>query len=278
MALTIQTNLSSQQVLANLNQNDTALQSSMEKLSTGSRINTAADDAAGLAISQGLQAQIGGLTQASQNAADGVALIQTASGALTQVNSILQRVRDLAVQAANDTNNTSSRGDIQTEVTSLAAELTRIGSSTNFNGINLLDGTASALTFQVGAGSVAANDQVTVDLSSANATAVGTAVGALTFDTSANALASIAAIDTQIQTVSTAEANIGASQDRLESTQQSLAVNTENLTAANSQISDTDMASEMANYTKENVLVQAGTAMLSQANQQDQLVLKLLQG
>jgi flagellin len=278
MVMTINTNISALQVTNALNQNQTALQNSMQKLSTGSRINTAADDPAGLAISQGLQSQIGGLNQASSNAADGISLIQTASGALTQVSAILQNVRDLAVQAANDTENVASRGDIQTEVTSLASELTRIGASTNFNGINLLDGTASALTFQVGSGSTAAANQITLDLSGANATSIGTAVAALTFDSAADAATSIAALDTQIQSVSTEQATLGASQDRLQSTQQSLAIDSENLTAANSQISDTDMASEMANFTKDNVLVQAGTAMLSQANQQSSLVLKLLQG
>jgi flagellin len=278
MVMTINTNISALQVTNALNQNQTALQNSMQKLSTGSRINTAADDPAGLAISQGLQSQIGGLNQASSNAADGISLIQTASGALTQVSAILQNVRDLAVQAANDTENVASRGDIQTEVTSLASELTRIGASTNFNGINLLDGSASALTFQIGSGSGAAANQITLDLSGANATSIGTAVAALTFDSAADAATSIAALDTQIQSVSTEQATLGASQDRLQSTQQSLAIDSENLTAANSQISDTDMASEMANFTKDNVLVQAGTAMLSQANQQSSLVLKLLQG
>ncbi|WP_349815170.1 flagellin [Curtobacterium sp. MCBD17_040] len=280
--MTINTNLSAQMVLDNLNTNDTALQSSMQKLSTGSKINTAADDPAGLAISQGFQSQTGGLTQASQNTADGINLIQTASGALSQVSSILQTVRNLGVQAANDTNNANSRTDIQTQVTQLADELTRISSSTNFNGINLLDGSAGAgtgkLNLQVGAGSTAANDTIQVDLSGANVATVATAVSALTFDNTTDAEASIAALDTQIQNVSSAQSTLGATQNRLQSTQQSLAVDTQNLTAANSTISDTDMASEMANFTSKNVLVQAGAAMLSQANQQSQQVLKLLQG
>jgi flagellin len=283
MAMTINTNLSANQVLSNLNSNQDALRSSMQKLSTGSRINTAADDAAGLAISQGLQSQIGGLTTASRNTQNGINLIQTASGALTQVSSILQSVRDLAVQASNDTNNTDSRTDIQTQVTQLTKELTRIAGSTNFNGINLLDASAGAgadgkLNLQVGAGASATNDVIQVDLSGANVTAVATAVGALTFDSTTNAQAAITALDTQIQNMSTAQATLGATQNRLQSTQQSLAVNTQNLTAAKSTISDTDMASEMANFTSKNVLVQAGAAMLSQANQQSQQVLKLLQG
>ncbi|MDQ1609200.1 MAG: flagellin [Microbacteriaceae bacterium] len=275
MAMTINTNLGALQVTNALSQNQAALQSSMQKLATGSRINTAADDPAGLAISQGLQSQIGGLNQASANVADGISLIQTASGALTQVSSILQNIRNLAVQAGNDTQNANSRADIQTEVTALAGQLTQIGNATNFNGVSLLDGTAN-LTLQVGANGTA-NDQVSANLTSANVVAIGTAVAALTFSSAANAQASINSLDTQIQTVSTAQANIGAVQNVLQAQAQTLSVNSENLTAANSQISDTNMATEMANFTKNNVLVQAGTAMLSQANQQSQLVLKLLQ-
>jgi flagellin len=278
MAMTINTNLSALSVTNALNSNQAALQSSMNKLSSGSQLNTAADNPAGLAISQGLQAQIGGLNQAAQNTASGINLIQTASGALSQVSNILQTINSLAVQAANDTNNTASRTDIQTQVTALAAQLTAIGSSTNFNGVKLLDGSATgaaALNFQTGAN---ATDSVTLDLGTANVTTIGTAVAALTFATAANAQASITAIQAQIQTVSTAQATLGATQNVLTSTAQSIAVNSQNLTAANSQIADTDMASEMAKYSKENVLMQAGTAMLSQANQQSQLILKLLQG
>jgi len=278
MAMTINTNLSALSVTNALNSNQAALQSSMNKLSSGSQLNTAADNPAGLAISQGLQAQIGGLNQAAQNTASGINLIQTASGALSQVSNILQTINSLAVQAANDTNNTASRTDIQTQVTALAAQLTAIGSSTNFNGVKLLDGSATgaaALNFQTGAN---ATDSVSLDLGTANVTTIGTAVAALTFATAANAQASITAIQAQIQTVSTAQATLGATQNVLTSTAQSIAVNSQNLTAANSQIADTDMASEMAKYSKENVLMQAGTAMLSQANQQSQLILKLLQG
>lgn len=278
MAMTINTNLSALSVTNALNSNQAALQSSMNKLSSGSQLNTAADNPAGLAISQGLQAQIGGLNQAAQNTASGINLIQTASGALSQVSNILQTINSLAVQAANDTNSTASRTDIQTQVTALAAQLTSIGTSTNFNGVKLLDGSATgaaALNFQTGAN---ATDSVSLDLGTANVTSIGTAVAALTFDTAANAQASITAIQAQIQTVSTAQATLGATQNVLTSTAQSIAVNSQNLTAANSQIADTDMASEMAKYSKENVLMQAGTAMLSQANQQSQLILKLLQG
>ncbi|MFE4468243.1 flagellin [Leifsonia sp. NPDC056824] len=278
MAMTINTNLSALSVTNSLNSNQAALQSSMNKLSTGSQLNTAADNPAGLAISQGLQAQIGGLNQAGQNTASGINLIQTASGALSQVSNILQTINSLAVQAANDTNNVASRTDIQTQVTALAAQLTSIGTSTNFNGVALLDGTATgpaALNFQTGAN---AGDKVSLDLGTANVKTIGTAVAALKFDNATDAQTSITAIQAQIQTVSTAQATLGATQNVLTATAQNIAVNSQNLTAANSQIADTDMASEMAKYSKENVLMQAGTAMLSQANQQSQLILKLLQG
>lgn len=278
MAMTINTNLSAITVTNSLNANQLALSDSMAKLSSGSQLNTAADNPAGLAISQGLQAQIGGLTQAGQNTASGINLIQTASGALSQVSNILQTINSLAVQAANDTNNTASRTDIQTQVTALAGELTQIGSSTNFNGVKLLNGSATgtaALNFQVGS---SATDTVTLDLGAANVSTIATTVSGLKFDNATDAQASITAIQSQIQTVSTAQATLGSTQNVLQSTAQSIAVNSQNLTAANSQIADTDMAAEMAKYSKESVLMQAGTAMLSQANQQSQLILKILQG
>lgn len=276
MGMQINTNISALNAYRNLNNTQSDLSKSLEKLSSGLRINRAADDAAGLAISEGLKSQVGGLTVAARNAQDGISVVQTAEGQLTEVHSILQRVRDLAVQAGNDSNNTDSRAAIKTEVDQLTKELTRISGSANFNGINLLDGSNATLTFQVGAGSVAANDQIAVDLSGANVSTVATAVGALTFDTSANALTSIAALDTQIKNVSTARANLGAVQNRFESTIRSLNVSQENLSAANSRITDTDMASEMVKYTRSNILSQAGTAMLAQANQSGQGVLQLL--
>jgi flagellin len=274
--MTINTNISALQVENALSTNNAAMQSSMEELSTGSAINTAADDPAGLAISQGLQAQVGALTQDAQNVSDGVNLIQTASGALTQVSSILQSMNSLAVQAANDTNDPASRTDIQTQATALEGELNQISSSTNFDGVNLLDGTAGTLNIQVGTDGTA-NSQVGIDLTDENVGALTSAGSTLQFDTAEDAQASITAIQADIQTVSTWQANLGATQNVLTSTGQNIATSSQNLTAANSTISDADMASTMANYTKDSVLVQAGTAMLSQANQNDQLVLKLLQ-
>jgi flagellin len=276
MGMQINTNVAANNAYRNLNNTQGDLSKSLEKLSSGLRINRAADDAAGLAISQGLKSQVGGLTVAARNAQDGISVVQTAEGQLTEVHSILQRVRDLAVQAGNDSNNTDSRTAIKTEVDQLTSELTRISGDANFNGIKLLDGSNATLTFQVGAGSVAANDQIAVSLSGANVATVATAVGALTFDTSANALTSIAALDTQITTVSTARATLGAVQNRFESTIRGLNVSKENLSAASSRITDTDMAEEMVKYTRSNILSQAGTAMLAQANQTGQGVLQLL--
>jgi flagellin len=190
-------------------------------------------------------------------------------------------MRDLAVQAGNDSNNADSRTAIKTESDALAAELTRISTSTNFNGISLLTGATAGdgtgnLTFHVGAGGVAANDQIDVDLTGADVGAVATAAAALTFDSSANAAASVIAIDTQIESISSARAELGAAQNRFESTIRSLNVSAENLSAAESRIRDTDMAAEMVNYTRASILSQAGTSMLAQANQANQGVLKLL--
>jgi flagellin len=273
MGMQINTNLAANNTYRNLNSTQNDLSKSLEKLSSGLRINRAADDAAGLAISEGLRSQVGGLTVAARNAQDGISVVQTAEGGLTEVHSILQRVRDLAVQAGNDSNNADARTAIQTEVTALSDELTRIGNSTNFNGIDLLNST-DTLTFQVGAGSVAANDQISVSLT--DITAVATTVAGLTFDSADNALTSIAALDTQITAVSSARSELGAVQNRFEHSIASTNVAKENLTAAQSRIRDVDMAEEMVKYTRSNVLSQAGTAMLAQANQSTQGVLSLL--
>ena len=287
MGFVINNNLAANTSYRNLNATQGDLSKSLEKLSTGLRINRAADDAAGLSISEGLKAQVTGSAVASRNAQDGISVIQTTEGALTEVHSILQRVRDLAVQAGNDSNNADSRKAILSEATSLTAEVGRIGQSTNFNGIKLLDGTAGTagvMSFQVGAGGTA-NDKITVDLNPADLDAIKTALDGLTgtaasatdgFKDATSATATIAALDTQIQAVSTARASLGASQNRLEHTIKSLNVAGENLQAAQSRIADVDMASEMVKFTKANILSQAGTAMLAQANQSSQGVLSLL--
>ncbi|WP_104082091.1 flagellin [Cryobacterium sp. Y11] len=426
MGMQVNTNIAANNAYRNLATTQNDLSKSLEKLSSGLRINRAADDAAGLAISEGLKSQVGGLTVASRNAQDAISVIQTAEGSLNEVTSILQRMRDLAVQAGNDSNSAQSRNAISTEVTALHEELVRIKDSTNFNGTKLLDGPNAAgtsiLNFQIGADGNSAS-QMSVDLESsdigevANALKFGTTVGeALSFDladanlstirtaiaddasylddagtgpadakitfttgnqdvnvfldgtartdvelaaalnanedfsrtysatnepvlvdgeptgattlviarreidpesngsdlittvafqtgaqietaaagttgspvmvrddvllgfnTAAEAQASITAIDEQITAVSTARAELGSYQNRFESVIKNLAVSKENLTAAGSRIRDTDMAEEMVKYTRANILSQAGTAMLAQANQSNQGVLQLLQ-
>jgi len=273
----INTNVAANNAYRNLNNTQNEVSKSLEKLSSGLRINRAADDAAGLAISEGLKAQVGGLTVAARNAQDGISVVQTAEGSLTEVHSILQRMRDLAVQGGNDSNNATSRSAIKTEADELGKELDRITNGTNFNGIDLLKG--GSLNFQVGAGSTA-NDTIQVGLADV-ATAVGTlsgAAGATGFDVTSNATANttITAIDTAITAISTARSQLGASQNRFESAVRSLNVSKENLSAASSRITDTDMAEEMVKYTRSNILSQAGTAMLAQANQSNQGVLQLL--
>ncbi|MDT0200816.1 flagellin [Nocardioides sp. AE5] len=372
MSLRINQNIDAFNSYRNLSVTQGQMSKSLEKLSSGFRINRAADDAAGLAISEGLRSQVGGLKVAARNAQDGISVVQTAEGALTEVHSILQRMRDLAVQASNDSNNGNARANITAEANQLQSELGRIASSTNFNGTNLLDGTAGTLAFQVGADGNA-NSRIDVDLTTANVanvanaltsgggnsyavvtptavtgnwtftttgvaatstvamgaagslhtvddvasklnadagfsanfratvnannelvvnatnggtlatTAPGTGgaagaavVGGISFASHSDAQAAIGAIDSQIQTISTARANLGALQNRFEHTINNLNVAVENLSASESRIRDTDMAAEMMNFTRAQILSQAGTAMLAQANQAPQGVLQLL--
>lgn len=390
MGMSINTNLSALNTYRNLSSTQNDLSKSLEKLSSGLRINRAADDAAGLSISEGLKSQVGGLTVAARNAQDGISVVQTAEGGLTETHSILQRMRDLAVQAGNDSNNATSRDAIKTEVGQLQKELGRIASSTNFNGTSLLNSTKE-LSFQVGAN---AGDDSTIkvnladlnvtaianklsggDLSTAGSTfaiadpkalagkatftvdngagekttietkdlgtagkftsvqqyadalngddafaanfsasvqkdangagigivvtalnggalenadngaagtgldvgAKGTALGVgVKFDTAADAQASITLIDAQIAKVSSARSNLGAIQNRFDHAINVTNVAKENLTAAKSRITDVDMAEEMVKYTRDNILSQAGTSMLAQANQSTQGVLSLL--
>ena len=237
---------------------------SMERLSSGYRINRAADDAAGLAISEKLRGQIRGLSQAQRNAQDGVSLVQTAEGSLNEVHSMLQRVRELAVQYSNGTLSTSDKAAITAEAAQLASEIERIGTTTNFNGIKLLDGSASTVSFQVGAND---NDQITVTTES-----LGGKVGSI----DVSQTSAISAIDAAIQNVSTLRSTFGAVQNRLEHTLNNISTYQENLTASESRIRDVDMASEMVEFSKYQILQQAGTSMLAQANQAPQGVLSLL--
>jgi flagellin len=381
--MSINTNIAANNSYRNLTNTQNDLSKSLEKLSSGLRINRAADDAAGLAISEGLKSQVGGLTVASRNAQDGISVIQTAEGSLAEVHSILQRIRDLAVQAGNDSNNSTSRGAITTEVSQLTTELGRIADATNFNGTQLLDGSNASLKFQVGANGDASS-QIAVALSGANVKGVAAALttgaagavvavatptlvagatsfsitkgtttstvsvtlgaagtyntvqdvadalnadtgfkgaltasvnssnklvvtalnggtvvggatagthasagtgfavsaagpaGALDFSTAVGAAAAITTLDAQISSISTARASLGAAQNRFESVIRNLSVSKENLSAAGSRIRDTDMAEEMVKFTRANILSQAGTAMLAQANQTTAGVLQLL--
>ena len=283
MGMQINTNVSALNAYRNLASTQNDLSKSLEKLSSGLRINRAADDAAGLSISEGLRSQVSGLNVAARNAQDGISVIQTAEGALTEVHSILQRMRDLAVQGGNDSNNADSRTAIQTEADELSKELARISASTSFNGISLMDG--HSMTFQVGAnGDAAATDGNTISVKVADLSVLGDLKGAdavtagtgFTVTTNADAATTIEAIDTAITAISSQRASLGAAQNRFESTINSLNVSAENLSAAESRIRDTDMASEMVKFTSKNILSQAGTAMLAQANQANQGVLQLL--
>ena len=237
---------------------------SMERLSSGYRINRAADDAAGLAISEKLRGQIRGLSQAQRNAQDGVSLVQTAEGSLNEVHSMLQRVRELAVQFQNGTLSTSDKAAITAEAAQLQSEIERIGTTTNFNGIKLLDGSASTVSFQVGAND---GDVISVDTST-----LTDKIGTIDID-GTNA---ISAIDAAISNVSAMRGQFGAVQNRLEHTLNNISTYQENLTASESRIRDVDMASEMVEFSKNQILQQAGTSMLAQANQAPQGVLSLL--
>ncbi|MBB3870177.1 flagellin [Parageobacillus toebii NBRC 107807] len=245
-------------------------QKNMEKLSSGLRINRAGDDAAGLAISEKMRAQIRGLSQASRNAQDGISLIQTAEGALTETHAILQRMRELAVQAANDTNdNTVDRAALQLEVTELINELDRINSDTKFNQKDLF-----GQTFTIHIGPDSSSQTLSVDIDAVGASDLG--VDAVDISTQNGASSAIDIINNAINTVSTTRAQLGAWQNRLEHTIANLDNAAENLTAAESRIRDVDMAKEMMEFTKNNILSQAAQAMLAQANQLPQGVLQLL--
>jgi flagellin len=237
---------------------------SMERLSSGYRINRAADDAAGLAISEKLRGQIRGLAQAQRNAQDAVSLVQTGEGSLNEVHSMLQRVRELAVQYQNGTLSTSDKAAITAEAAQLQSEIERIGAAADFNGIKLLDGTAGTISFQVGA-----NDG---DVISVTTSTLTSQIGTIDVTTTT----SISAIDAAIQNVSTMRGQFGAVQNRLEHTLNNLATYQENLMASESRIRDVDMAAEMVEFSKNQILQQAGTSMLAQANQAPQAVLSLL--
>ncbi len=274
----INTNVGALNANRNLNFNNTQMGKTMEKLSSGYRINRAADDAAGLAISEKMRFQINGLTQAQRNAQDGISLIQTAEGALTEVHSMLQRLNTLANQAANGTYDATDRAKIQLEVDELIGEISNIASTVNFNGISLLN-SSDKVTFQIGSD---ANTSISIQLASLTPSDLGKSLAnglkslTVTGADATNANAAITAIKSAISQVSTQRATFGAVQNRLEHTVNNLGVMVENLSASESRIRDADMATEMTAFTKNQILVQAGTAMLAQANSAPQSVLRLL--
>jgi flagellin len=271
MSMSVQTNIEAFDAHRNLVNTSNQLSESMQKLSSGYRINKAADDAAGLAISEKLSAQVSGLTQAQQNAQDATNLVQTADGSMAEVQSMLQRVRDLAVEYNNGTLSTSDQAAITAEVAQLCAEIANIGADTTFNGIALLTGNAT-ITFQVGA-----NDGETIATSAIKlfGSGAGFAIDSSIFNFSGSTI-NISQIDAAIENVSTDRATFGAVQNRLQHTLNNLANYQENLSASESSIKDVDMAAEMVNFTKLQVLQQAGMSVLAQANQSSQSVLSLL--
>jgi flagellin len=252
-----------------------ALQSkSSARLSSGLRINSAADDAAGLAISEKMRAQVRGLDQASRNAQDGISLVQTAEGGITEISNMVQRVRELTVQSANDTNQSEDRAKIQTEVDQLLGEIDSMAGRVEFNKKTLLDGSQSGITLQVGAN---ASQTIKFSIQAMNASGLGIKSINIGSGVSAAGITSqLDTLDAALGTIATQRANLGAMQNRLEYTVKSLDISSENLSASESRIRDTDMAKEMMNLTKANILNQASTSMLAQANQAPQGVLSLL--
>jgi len=273
IAMIINHNITAINAQRNLGSVTGDIQKSLEKLSSGIRINRAGDDAAGLAISEKMRAQVNGLDMAKKNAQDSISLIQTAEGALGETHSILQRMRELSVQSANDSNTTADRSQLQQEINQLLSEVNRIGETTQFNGMNLLSGkfSSTALKFHVGPNQ---GQTVTLNISSMRASALG--ISTISASSQSAAETTITTLDSAISKVSTQRAKFGAIQNRLEHTLRNLGVASENLQAAESRIRDVDMASEMTNYSRSTIIAQSGTAMLAQANASPQMILQLL--
>ncbi len=287
----IQHNIAALSSHRNLTNNNSSVTKNLEKLSSGYKINRAGDDAAGLAISEKMRAQITGLETATKNAQDGVSLVQTAEGALTEVHSMLNRMVELATQSANGTYSSTNRQEMQKEINALRAEIDRIGKSSNFNGTSLFTG-SSSITLHVGETSKAHN-QLKVTLNQMSCSQIGThstddatfqktvksgeTINDISVTSAAKAKEAIDIVNNAIDQISSMRSDFGALQNRLEHTINNLSVQTENITAAESRIRDVDMAKEMMAYTKNNILVQASQAMLAQANQVPQGVLQLLQ-
>ena len=280
MAISVVTNVSSLNAQRNLNRTQMHMARSFQRLSSGLRINSGADDAAGLAISEKLKSQIRSMNQARRNANDAVSLLQTGEGALNEVSSILIRMRELAIQSGTDTVGSTERTFINDEMSALRNEVDRLAEVTEFNGIKLIDGSATSLDFQVGLNNTT-NDRINAALLDMHATAIGSAAAGsrlsdLDLSTITGAQSALQILDDGITDISRGRANIGALQNRMQTTIANLASATENLTAANSRIRDVDVAEESANMTKNSILMQAGVSVLAQANQSPSIALSLL--
>jgi flagellin len=280
MGLIVNTNLFSLNAQRNVNRTQGSLGTSIQRLSSGLRVNSAKDDAAGLAISMKLSAHVRSLNQAIRNAQDGISVVQTAEGGMNEIHNILTRMRELATQAANGLLSSSDRSALDTEFQALKTEITRISDTTEFNGLKLINGSLSAngVSLQVGLNNTT-NDRITVSGSSFNdidASALGLSGTQSSIETQANAQSMLTLIDSAISTVSTRRGNLGAVQNRLGSTIANLSISVENLQAANSRIKDADFAIETANLTKSQIILQAGVAVLAQANVLPQYALQLL--
>lgn len=276
MGLRINTNVASLNAQRNLRNTRGSLQKTLEKLSSGQRINRAGDDAAGLAISENLKAQIRGLKQADRNAQDGVSLVQIAEGGLSEISSILIRLRELAVQAASDTIGPTERKFLNVEFEQLTQEVDRIANATEFNKVSLLNGTGAVFDIQIGTGNDPINDRLTFDASSADVNVAALGLNLASVADKISAQNSLSAIDQAIVSVSGIRADFGALQNRLQSTINNLGISVENLSSANSRVRDTDIATSTAELTKNNILMQAGTSVLSQANQSTSSALSLI--
>ena len=274
MSLSIRTNVASLNAQRNLTNTQTALDSSLAKLSSGYRITKAGDDAAGLGVSTSLTAQTKSFNQAVRNANDGLSVVQSAEAGFNEIANILTRMRELAMQSSSDGVGDTQRGYVQTEKASLSAEIDRIANSTQFNGTNLLNISTASLDFQVGIGNVAANDRITVSTVDIQAATLG--VAAFSLSTKAGAQAALTTIDAALNTLSGARSTYGAMGNRLQSAINAVQTFAEATAAANSRIRDVDVAEETSNMTRANILAQAGISVLAQANQLPQMALKLL--
>ena len=276
MGLRVNTNVASINAQRNLSTVTDRLSTNYRRLSTGLRISNASDDAAGLAISERLRSQVRSLEQSKRNANDGVSLVQTAEGSLNEVSSVLIRLRELSIQSSNGSVSNQDKNTLNEEFKSLVSEVNRIGRSTEFNGIKLLDGSASSVSFQIGFGTTSGIDTLAVSLSAALSTSL--ALNSLDIGSAGSTTTAITNIDAAINTISSLRGSLGAAQNRLGSTINNLGVQVENLSAAESRIRDVDVAYETAQLTRNNILQSAAISVLSQANSQPQSALQLLRG